>query len=466
MLGPKSDISPLRVLVIDDEANIRMTLSMCLEADGHTVVAHGNIQDALEEISQRVFDLVFLDVRLGMDNGLDFLPALKAENPWAKVIVITAYASIETAVEAMRRGAGDYLPKPFEPAQVQLVTRKVAEQRQMERRIQTLQAALGTIDAEADLPTNTPSMQRAIELARQVAASEAPVLLRGENGTGKGRLARAIHAWSNRAGGPFGMVSCQAEVDVLEAELFGLSPNLGPAAAAAERPGQIPFCDGGTLLLDEIGFTHLRLQEKLVRLLNHKEYERMDEVRPRSANVRLIAASSEDLSQRVALGTFRSDLLMALNVVEIEIPPLRQRPDDLPMLAERYLAFFARENHRSIGSFTTDATYALKKYTWPGNSRELRNVIERAVLLCHSDNVGVEQLPPNLLNESPIYNVGDLVPLEAIERSHVERVVAATRSLRRAASILGVDSSTICRWMKRYGAAENYTEANDDKVTR
>jgi NtrC-family two-component system response regulator AlgB len=452
-----SDISPLRVLVIDDEANIRVTLSLFLESEGHTVESHSNIHDALDAIAAHVFDLVFLDVRLGMDNGLDFLPQLKAESPWAKVIVITAYASIETAVEAMRRGASDYLPKPFVPAQVQLVTRKVAEQRQLELKVQSLQTALGTLDAECDLPTHVPSMQRAIELARQIAASEAPILLRGEPGTGKGRLARAIHAWSGRAAGPFAGVSCQSEVDTLEAELFGLSPHQGPVAA--QRPGRLPFCEGGTLALDEIGFLHPRLQEKILRLLQHKEYERMDEVRPRAANVRLIAATSEDLSQRVPLGTFRADLLMALSVVEIEIPPLRRRPDDLPMLAERYLAFFARENHRSISHFSADALYALKKYTWPGNSRELRNVIERAVLLSRTDAVGVEHLPPNLLNDSPTYAVGDLVPLEAIERSHVQRVVASTRSLRRAASILGVDSSTLCRWMKRYGAAVDESTA-------
>jgi NtrC-family two-component system response regulator AlgB len=199
MTETSKEIPPLRILVVDDEANIRLTLGMCLEAEGHRVVGCGNIQDALDEIGRQVFDLVFLDIRLGMDNGLDFLPRLRSENPWAKVIVITAFASIETAVEAMKRGATDYLPKPFEAAQVQLVTRKVAEHRQMQRRIETLQAALGAMDAEADLPTNSPLMQQAIEVARQVATSQAPILIRGEPGTGRGRLARAIHMWSGRA---------------------------------------------------------------------------------------------------------------------------------------------------------------------------------------------------------------------------------------------------------------------------
>ena len=443
-----SSTSPLRILIIDDEANIRLTLGMCLEADGHTVVAHGNIQDALEEISRRVFDLVFLDVRLGMDNGLDFLPALRAESPWAQVIVITAYASIETAVDAIKKGATDYLAKPFEPAQVQIVTRKVAERRRLELKLDALQSALGATDAEADLPTSSPAMREVLELARQVAPSRAPVLIRGEVGVGKGRLARAIHAWSKRADGPFASVPCQEPTDILEAELFGLSPP--HTNGQADSAGRIAFCDGGTLLLDEVGQASHRVQAKLLRLLRDHEYERMDEIKNRPVDVRIIASTSVDLQSAVKAGTFRPDLLMSLDVIDIAIPPLRSRTEDIPLLAERYLAVFNRQNHRHVLGITSDALYAMNKYAWPGNVRELRNVIERAVLLCPSDRVGIEHLPPNLLNTAPNFAVGDLVPLETIERSHVLQVVASTRSLRRAASILGVDSSTLCRWMKRY----------------
>jgi NtrC-family two-component system response regulator AlgB len=452
-----SSNSALRILIVDDEANIRMTLGMCLEADGHSVVAHGNIHDALEEIARRVFDLVFLDIRLGMDNGLEFLPILRAESPWAQVIVITAFASIETAVEAMKKGATDYLPKPFEPAQVQLVTRKVAERRRMELKIEALQTAMGALDAESDLPTNSPVMQEAIELARQVAPSKAPLLLYGEPGTGKGRLARAIHAWSKRADAPFAAVSCQLAVDALEAELFGLS--LANASAGADKTARVAFCDGGTLLLDEVGQVPPRLQARLLRLLRDHEYERADEVNTRTADVRIIATTAVDLQLAAKAGAFRSDLLMSLDVVQIVVPPLRSRKEDIPLLAERYLALFNRENHRHILGLTSDALYAMDKYLWPGNVRELRNVIERAVLLCQSDRIGIEHLPPNLLNSSPAYAVGDLVPLETIEKSHVLQVVASTRSLRRAASILGVDSSTLCRWMKRYGADDDQPAA-------
>jgi NtrC-family two-component system response regulator AlgB len=457
MTETSKEIPPLRILVVDDEANIRLTLGMCLEAEGHRVVGCGNIQDALDEIGRQVFDLVFLDIRLGMDNGLDFLPRLRSENPWAKVIVITAFASIETAVEAMKRGATDYLPKPFEAAQVQLVTRKVAEHRQMQRRIETLQAALGAMDAEADLPTNSPLMQQAIEVARQVATSQAPILIRGEPGTGRGRLARAIHMWSGRSAGPFASVSCQFPVDSLEAELFGISA--ADDHIGVDKAGAAAFCDGGTLLLEEVGQTPARLQAKLLRLLHDKEYERMDESRSRPSSVRVIATTAGDLQAIVRSGHFRSDLMLVLNVVEILVPPLRNRTEDLFMLAERYLAYFAKEHHRTVEGFTADASYAMSKYPWPGNVRELRNVVERATLLCRGEQIGIEHLPPNLLNSHLGYAVGDLVPLEKIERSHVMQVVAATRSLRRAASILGVDSSTLCRWMKRYGTSDDQPAA-------
>ena len=453
---PNTNNTGLRILIIDDEANIRTTLGMCLEAEGHSVVAHGNIHDAMEEITRRVVDLVFLDVRLGMDNGLEFLPILRAESPWAQVIVITAFASIETAVEAMKKGATDYLPKPFDAAQVQMLTRKVAQRRQLELKLQSLELAMDALDVESDLPTASVAMRDALELARQVAPSKAPLLLRGEVGVGKGRLARAIHAWSKRADAPFASISCTLDGELLEAELFGVSPN---HAAGSEKTGRAAFCDGGTLLMDEVGQIPARLQAKVLRLIRDREYERVDETNTRSSDVRIIASSSVDLQQAVRAGTFRSDLLMSLDVVEIVVPSLRERMEDLPLLAERYLALFRKQNHGQATGISSDALYAMNKYSWPGNLRELRNVIERAVLLCRGDKIGIEHVPPNLLNSEPVYAVGDLVPLETIEKNHVLRVVAATRSLRRAASILGVDSSTLCRWMKRYSVRDDQPAA-------
>jgi NtrC-family two-component system response regulator AlgB len=439
--------SALRILIVDDEANIRTTLSMCLEVDGHFVVAHGNIHDAFEEVARNAFDLIFLDLRLGMDNGLDFIPRLVHENPWARVIVITAYASVDTAVEAMKRGATDYLPKPFEPAQVQLLTQKVAERRRLELKVESLQHALGAMDPEVDFPTTDPAMRQTLDLARQIAPSNAAVLIRGEIGTGKARLARAIHEWSSRAAAPYAAISCQAiSGEALEADLFGLS---SPGTIYLQKSGRVAFCDGGSLLLDEVGEIPMRLQPKVLRLVREKEYERQDDFTRRTSDIRFIATTTANLTEAAARGSFRADLLLALDIIELTVPPLRQRQEDIKLLAERYLAFFGRENHRPIAGFTPDALHTLQRHAWPGNVRELRNVIERAVLLCTGDFVDVNHLPPNLSNSSPSYNVGDLVDLQTIQELHIQRVIDASRSVRRAASILGIDPATLYRRMKR-----------------
>jgi two-component system, NtrC family, response regulator AlgB len=450
-----SEIQPasatLRILVVDDEANIRTQLSLFLEADGHRVVAHGSIHEALVEASWQAFDLVFLDLRLGLDNGLDFIPRLLAESPWAKIVVITAYASIDTAVESMKRGAADYLAKPFSPAQVRLLTQKVAQRRLLERRVESLQLALGGIDPEADLPTANAGMARAIELARQVANSRATILIRGEIGTGKGRLARAIHGWSSRADAPFATALCQTTTtDVLDAELFGLSLK-DRQDSVSDSPGWVEFCDGGTLHLEEIGESPPSLQPKLLRLLRDREYERHNDFKMRQTNVRVVATTSIDLDNAVRRGRLRADLLLALEVIRIDLPPLRQRAEDIRLLANRYLAHFGRDSHRTIAAFTPAAIDALEKHSWPGNVRELRNVIERAVLICKEDEIGIEHLPANLLNSPCNYAIGDLVPLEIIEDLHIRKVVSSTRTIASAANILGVHTGTIIRRMKRFG---------------
>ena len=466
MPDSQQSIAPLRILVIDDESNIRIQLSLCLEAAGHHVVGHGNIHDALAEASWQVFDLVFLDLRLGTDNGLDFISRLLAENPWARVVVITAYASVDTAVEAMKRGASDYLAKPFTPAQVDFVTRKVAERRMLERRVEALQVALGDMDPEADLASASPAMERTLDLARRAATSQAMVLIRGEPGTGKGRLARAIHGWSKRSDAPFATVHCQAAApDVLEMELFGLSPK-EQRESPRESPGWIHFCDGGTLLLEEVGDLPQSLQPKLLRLLRDKEYERFNEFKPRPANVRFVATTSVDLRNEVEHRRFLPDLHLALEVIHIDIPPLRQRPEDIQMLGNRYLTYFSRENHRTIAGFNPRAWDVLSKYAWPGNVRELRNVVERAVIMCKSDFIELEHLPPNLLTAPTAYSIGDLVPMETVQELHIRGVVASTRSIRSAAAVLGIHPDTIVRRLKRTGADALQIRVDAEKAAR
>jgi NtrC-family two-component system response regulator AlgB len=439
--------SALKVLIVDDEPNIRKMLSACLNADGHTVVTAGNSHDAILQCSRQPFDLAFVDLRLGTEQGLDLIPKLLAESAWMRIVVITAYAAVETAVEAMRRGASDYLPKPFSPAQVRLAVERIATVRALEQRIAGLE---GTDAQPIELTTGNAAMRQAIELARQVADSEATVLIRGESGTGKGIFARAIHGWSKRSGKPFSTVSCPAiSPQLLESELFGHVRGAF-TGAIRDNPGRLAMSESGTLFLDEIGDLPLALQPKLLRFVQDREYERVGDSVTRVANVRMISATNINLEQAVRDGKFREDLLYRINVIQIDLPPLRQRPEDLRPLVQGMLAFFSRG--KPIRGFTDEALAALQSYAWPGNVRELRNVIERAVILTRGDVIGLDHLPPAIAaGRSGEPRLGDPVPLEAIEAVHLRRLMATGISVEDAARALQMDTATLWRKRKKHG---------------
>ena len=296
-------------------------------------------------------------------------------------------------------------------------------------------------------------MQRAVDLARQVAPSDATVLLRGESGTGKGVLAKAIHSWSNRAPKPFAIVSCPSlSQELLESELFGHVKGAF-TGAVRDNPGRLAASDGGTMLLDEIGDLPSALQPKLLRFVQDREYERVGDHKTRRADVRVLAATNVNLEEAMKAGRFREDLLYRIKVIEITLPPMRDRPDDVVRLADRLLQQFGARNGKRFSGFSDPAKAALRTYAWPGNVRELRNVVERASILCRGDLVGPENLllTPRSASQAAQMAVGDLVPLEQIEEQHIRAVLAATNSIDEAAKVLGMDDVTLWRRRKKYG---------------
>ncbi|MDO9264956.1 MAG: sigma-54 dependent transcriptional regulator [Desulfosalsimonadaceae bacterium] len=441
----------LQILIIDDETNIRKTLSYCLTAEGHAVIAVSNPADAIREARRRSFDLAFLDLRLGGEDGMELIPVLLSESPWTKIVVITAHASVESAVNAMKRGATDYIAKPFTPDQVRLLTRRMVRIRELETEVAALREDMQRLGPENRMESQNPGMQRVIEMAKKVAPSEATVLLCGESGTGKSVFARAIHHWSPRAAKPMAVVSCPAvPADLFESELFGHVKGAF-TGAVRDNPGRIAACEGGTLFLDEIGDMAPSAQAKVLRFIQDREYERVGESTPRKADVRFIAATNADLEKRVAEGRFREDLFHRLNVISLTIPPLRNRKEDIMPLAVNFLAHFCRTNHKTILGFTTEAETSMMNHAWPGNVRELCNAIERAVILGSGERIEKTDLPDHIAPVSGAPAIGDRVPLSAIEELHIRKIMANTASLQEAAEVLGIDQATLWRRRKAYG---------------
>jgi two-component system, NtrC family, response regulator AlgB len=442
----------MEILIIDDDASLRRTLRVGLTAMGHTVAEASDSAQALKQLGLRTFHLAFLDLRLASEQGLDLLPSLLRTAPGLDVVVITAYATIETAVEAMRRGAFDYLPKPFVPDQLQVLLDRVTKVRHLQSQVGALEDQVRLAVPEAVLQSAEPAMQQALDLAFKVATTEATVLLRGESGTGKGVLARAIHARSPRAAGPFVTVHCPSlSAELLESELFGHAKG-SFTGAIKDTVGKVTVAEGGTLFLDEIGDLPLALQPKLLRVLQEKRYERVGETQTRVCDVRILAATNHDLEAQIAAGKFREDLFYRLNVIDVTLPPLRQRPHDIIALAEHLVRFFARQSGKAVTGFSDAAKDALARYPWAGNVRELRNAVERGVILATGPLVDMADLPVQV-GQPPRagLDLGAAVSMEQIEAEHIRRVLGASASIDEAASVLGMSLRTLYRKRKQYG---------------
>ncbi len=449
----------MRILIIDDEANIRKTTWLALDALGHDCEQAETGEEALKYVQRGNFDVAFLDLKLGEESGLELIPRLLAADPKLSIVVFTAYSSVDTAVQAIKSGAVDYIGKPFTPEQVRHVLAKIERNRRLENRVVELESILTTTETVRDFVTNEPMVQKTYELTLKAASSTATILILGESGTGKSLLAHAIHRNSPRREMPFVTVACPSlSRELLESELFGHVRGAF-TGAVGETWGKVKAAEGGTLFLDEIGELPLEIQPKLLRLLQEREYERVGDHKPRKANVRVIAATNRKLEDLVKLGTFREDLYYRLNVITVDMPPLRQRPLDLEACAEQHLNVFSKQLGRKIKGFAPAALAAMQKYPWPGNLRELRNVIERAVILCSSDKINVQDLPDSLKNsQTTEVVIGSRVSLDELEREHISRVVEFASSMEEASQILGIDPATLYRKRKRYSMKSNGVE--------
>jgi len=443
----------MNILLIDDDQNLRKTLRLALEALGHRVTEADNSASAEEILGHGQFEAAFLDLRLGRERGLDLLPVLLRLAPGLDIVVVTAYATIETAVEAMRRGAADYVPKPFTPEQLRLVLERIRRERRLRSHVEELEEQIRSTIPEADLLTREPVMERAMEVAFKAAPTDATILIRGESGTGKGVLARAIHARSPRSGLPFITVHCPSlSAELLESELFGHVRGAF-TGAVQDKQGKVAVAEGGTLFLDEIGELPPVLQAKLLRLLQDKQYERVGEARTRACDLRILAASNRSLETAIAAGAFREDLLYRLQVIEVVVPQLRQRRRDIVPLAEHLLRFFSKQAAKPCTGFTDEALAAMLRYSWPGNVRELRNAIERGIILASGTLVGLADLPAHIGTAPPDQAValGGPVTLEQLEAEHIRRMLGDMGTMEEAAQVLGIDPSTLYRKRKRYG---------------
>ncbi|MFO7956771.1 MAG: sigma-54 dependent transcriptional regulator [Candidatus Brocadiia bacterium] len=442
-----------RILVADDDAAMRDSCRQVLEREGLSIEEAADGDEALQRLAARAYELVLLDLKMPGTDGMDVLKHIKDRHNGTAVVVITGYPSIDTAVEAMKLGATDFLPKPFSRESLTVIVQKALDYTRLEEENRRLRRHIEAVTPPTEIVGETPEMRRIYDLMRRVAPTDSTVLLTGESGTGKELVARALHANSKRASGPFVVVDCATLVGTLfENELFGHAKGSYTGATSTTH-GRFELANGGTLFLDEVGCIEPGMQQKLLRVLEQREFTRVGSNQIIHTDVRVIAATNTDLEKAVAAGSFREDLYYRLSVFPIKLPPLRERKADIPLLAEHFLRLHCDHRQKEVSAISPEAVERLMAHDWPGNVRELSNVIERAVVLAEGGCIR----PEHLLNlGSPDYDrpaaaESPTRSLDEVERRHIRRVLDHTDGNKtRAADILGIDRKTLWRKLQAY----------------
>jgi len=455
------------LLVADDDPAVRESLERTLKREGYRVVVASDGQAGLEQLKAGGVDLVLADLKMPGLSGLELLRAVKTVAPDVDVIMLTAFGTVEEAVQAMKDGAYDFLTKPFQRAQLIRLIRKALERRALIAENRALQQRLDDLLRQGTVIGTSPAFQRMMTLIEQVAPSSATVLIEGESGSGKELAARAIHERSARRAGPFVAVNCAALPEtLLESELFGYEKGAF-TGATGRKEGRFELADGGTLFLDEVADLSPVTQPKILRVLQEGEFDRVGGSKTLRVDVRIVAATNQDLAQLVREKRFREDLYYRLNVITITVPPLRERREDIPLLAHHFLRVYAAKNNRRLETFNDEALGRLEAYAWPGNVRELENAVERAVVLARGSVIQVRDLPASVVEGTAdrVVAIPIGTPLAEVEQRFLEATLRHTKGNRTlAAKLLGIDPKTVFRKLKQAGPEEAGPEDDESTV--
>jgi len=445
------------ILVVDDDMAHRTMLRTLISGWGYSVSEADDGDNAIAAVREKPFDLILMDVRMIKMSGLTALSEIKAFNPAIPVLIMTAFASVETAVDALKKGAYDYLTKPLDFDELRLTMERAMEHTHLKEENRLLKESLGTRFDRGNLIGRSAAMTKLLETVALVAPSEATVLIDGESGTGKEMIAGAIHFNSPRKNSPFVKINCAAITEtLLESELFGHEKG-SFTGADRRKEGKFRQAEGGSIFLDEVSEMSLSMQVKLLRVLQEREITRVGGEEVMKVDVRVIAATNRDLIKDMESGRFREDLYYRLNVVTLHVPPLRERPEDIPLLAQHFLGTFSQKNRKNIHGFTPQAMDRLLKYGWPGNVRELMNAVERGVVLSRSEYLDADELPLILRDHPPDHRpstAADLseIPLDAVEKAAILKMLdAAGGNKSEAARRLGITRRTLHKKLKSYG---------------